>query len=247
MSSTKSLKKLTPEATIDQIITADKNVASLLNSIGMKPELYQDQTLRSVCLQRQWNEEELLKWIKKNRKNEECIKSEPQKHSIGEDVTGWCRWLATTIQPCITDLLDDIESDLPRVQLVHGNQYIWLKDIEWHFLKLKKQTDRYFFLEEETLYPLAIELNDQRESILYGKVKDLSRSLEIVEGDYPIILKEMEIIEKFSEGFKNPEGACSTLRIMNKNLADLSTQLKKYFSIEQKQLFPLIRHQLQFS
>lgn len=247
MSFTKSLKKLTPEATIDQIITADKNAANLLNSIGMKPELYQDQTLRSVCQQRQWNEEELLKWIKKNQGNDDCVTSESRKQSFGEDVMGWCTWLSTTVQPCIKELLDDVENDLPRVQLVHGNQYIWLKDIEWHFHKLKKLTERYFFLEDETLYPLAIELNDQRESILYGKVKDLSRSLEIVEGDYPIILKEMEIIEKFSEGFKNPAGACSTLRIMNKNLEDLANQLKKYFSIEQKQLFPLIKHQLQFS
>lgn len=150
MNFTKSLNKLTPEATIDQIITADKNAANLLNSIGMKPELYQGQTLRSVCQQRQWNEEELLKWIKKNQKNDECKKNEPQKPNFSEGVTGWCTWLTITVQPCIKDLLNEIKRDLPRVQLVHGNQYIWLKDIEWHFNKLKKQTERYFFLEEET-------------------------------------------------------------------------------------------------
>lgn len=244
MSSGKTLRNLTPETTIDQIISADKNTGNLLTSIGMKPELYPNQTLRSVCQQHKWNEEELLTWIMKNQDNQECIKNESQNPNFGEDVAKWCSWLSKSIQPCIRELLSDIENDLPRVQLVHGNQYTWLKDIEWHFHKLNERLNRYFFLEEETLYPLAIELNNRRESILYGKVKDLIRSLEILESDHPKILNEINKIEEFSDGFRHPAGACSTLRIMNKNLADLSAQLKRYFSIEHEQLFPLIKGQL---
>jgi iron-sulfur cluster repair protein YtfE (RIC family) len=240
----KTLNKLTPEATINQIISSYRNAAKLLNSIGMKPEQHRDQTLRSVCQQRQWNEEELLRWIKKNHAKPECIKSVPENPDFKEDLSHWCSWLSKSIQPCIPELLSDIENDLPRVQLVHGNQYTWLKDIEWHFYKLNEQLKRYFFLEKGTLYPLAIELNDRRESILYGKVKDLIRSLEILESDHPKILKEMNKIEKYSDGFRHPAGACSTLRIMNENLADLSAQLKNYFSIEQEKLFPLIKGQL---
>lgn len=64
MKSEKTLTRLTPEATINKIISADQHAAELLASIGMNPEQHESQTLRSVCQQRQWNEEELLKWIK---------------------------------------------------------------------------------------------------------------------------------------------------------------------------------------
>lgn len=245
MSTGKTLNNLTPEATINQIISSDQNVVKLLNSIGMKPEQYQDQTLRSVCQQRQWNEEELLHWIKKNQTEQEFVRNVPKNPNLHEDLSEWCRWLSGSVQPCILELLADISRDLPRVQLVHGNQYTCLKNIEWHFNNMNDQLNLYLSLERETLFPLANELNDRKESILYGKVRDLKRSLEILEADRPKIQKELDKIRVFSDDFKHPASACSTLRIMNKNLADLSTQLMRYFSIEQEQLFPLIKEQLQ--
>ncbi len=244
MSTEKTLLKLTPEATINQIISSDQNAAKLLKSIGMKPEQYQDQTLRSVCQQRQWNEEELLKWIKKNQAEPECIKNAPEEPDFKKDLSHWSKWLSGSVQPCIRELLTDISRDLPRVQLVHGNQYTWLKNIEWHFNALNDQLNLYLSLENETLFPLANELNDRKESILYGKVRDLERALKILEADRPKIQEEMGKIREFSNGFKHPAGACSTLRIMNKNLADLSTQLERYFNIEQEHLFRLIKDQL---
>lgn len=244
MSSGKTLNKLTPEATINQIISSDKNVAKLLNSIGMKPEQYQDQTLRSVCQQRQWNEEELLNWIKKNHKVTECIKNDPEEPDFNKDLSLWCSWLSDSVQPCIRELLSDISQNLPRIQQIHGNQYTWLKNIEWHFNFLNDQLNLYLSLEGDTLFPLANELYDQQESILYGKVRDLKRSLEILEADRPKIQKSMDKIREFSDDFKQPAGACSTLRILNKNMVDLSTQLNRYFSVEKKHLFPLIKAQL---
>ncbi len=244
MSTVKTLSKLTPEATINQIISSDQNAVNLLNSIGMKPEQYRDQTLRSVCQQRQWNEEELLNWIKKNHKVSDCIRNASEDPDFKKDLHQWCSWLSVSVQPGIRELLTNISRDLPRIQHVHGNQYTWLKNIEWHFNTLNDQLKLYLSLENETLFPLAIELNDQKESILYGKVRDLKRALEILEVDRPKIQKEMGKIWEFSDGFKHPAGACSTLRIMNKNMVDLSTQLKRYFSIEKKHLFPLIKTQL---
>jgi iron-sulfur cluster repair protein YtfE (RIC family) len=247
MNSGKALNNLTPEATISQIISSGQNTEKLLKSIGMKPEKYQGQTLRSACRHLRWNEEELLDWIKKYHDESECIKNEPDDPDLGDDIVKWCNWLSGSMQPCIRELLMDIARDLPRVQLVHGNQYTWLKNTGWHFNALKDQLNLYLSLERETLFPLTDELNHQRESILYGKAQSLKRSLEILEGDQPKIVKEMNRIRDFSDGFQHPAGACSTLRIMNKNLAGLTAQVKRYFAIEQEKLFPMISTQLQSS
>lgn len=242
MTTEKTLNQLTPEATINQIST-DLNAATLLNSIGMKPEKYQGQTLRSICQQLQWNEEELLAWIKQHHTEAEGIKKEQVETDNDDDIMKWSNRLTESMKSC-SRLLNEISRDLPRIQLVHGNQYTWLKNIEWHFNSLNEQLNLYLSLENETLLPMANELNDRKESILYGKVRDLKRALQILEADRPKIQKEMNKIRELSDGFKHPAGACSTLRIMNKNLADLSVQLKIYFSVEQEHLFPLIKDQL---
>lgn len=119
-----------------------------------------------------------------------------------------------------------------------------MKNIEWHFNTLNGQLNLYFSFESETLFPLADKLTDRQESILNDKVSELNQTLEILETARPKIQKEMDNIREFSGNFKHPEGACSTLRIMNKNLTDLFTQLDRYFTIEQEQLFPLIKDQI---
>lgn len=244
MDTEKTLKKLTPGATINQIVSNNRNTAKLLSSIGLNPEHYQNQTLRSACQQLQWNEEELMAWIKKHHEVPECIKNEPEDPDFGENIVEWCNWMSDSMQPCIRELLTAIADDLPRVQLVHGNQYTWLKNIESHFNTMKEILERYLLLEQETLFPLVKELNHQGESILYGKAKNLKRSLEVLEDDRTRILKEIRLIRDFSNHYQHPAGACSTLRIMNKNLADLDWQLEKYFSIEKESIFSVVKKQL---
>lgn len=87
MRTEKALKNPTAEATINQIISSGKNAEKLLNSIGMKPEQFQDQTLRSVCQLRQWNEEEILNWIKKKHTESECTTHAPEKPDFNEDLS----------------------------------------------------------------------------------------------------------------------------------------------------------------
>lgn len=240
MRTEKELINLTPEATINQIILSGQNASKLLKSIGMKPELFLDQTLRSVCQQLKWNEDEILNWINKRHNETECIMKNSIEPDFNEDLLQWCGWFSDSVQPCIRELSNDISRDLPRVQLVHGNQYTWLKNIEWHFKSLSDQINFYFSFISDSLFLQANEQTDQRRSVLIGKVNELEQAFEIMETNRPNIQEEMNKIRKFSDDFKHPDGACSTFRIMNKNLTDLFTQLDRYFTIEQEQLFPLI-------
>jgi iron-sulfur cluster repair protein YtfE (RIC family) len=245
MKSENTLTRLTPEATIDQIISADQHAAELLASIGMSPEQHESQTLRSVCQQRHWNEEELLKWIKKNHKDKDCVNIENEDPDFEGDVSKWCNYIEGVVHPCITNLLNEIERDFPRVQLIHGNQYPRLKNMDWLFHEFKEDLKRYISFEQQTLIPLASELHNRKESILYGKVKDLKRSVQILESDRAEITNIMDTIDEHSHQFKNPEGACTTMRIMNKNFINLFDRLEKYFRLENDRLFPLIKDQIE--
>lgn len=58
-------EQLTPGAMLSHIISVHHEAAELLASIGLKPSTQKDQTLRSVCQQRQWSKVEVLDWVKK--------------------------------------------------------------------------------------------------------------------------------------------------------------------------------------
>ncbi len=238
------LKRLTPESTVRQIISADPNAAVLLASIGMKPEDHENRTLRSVCQQRQWNEEELLTWIKKYtfRKGENG--PEPSEPDTGDDLSSCLTRLSVILQPRISQLLEDIEDDFPRVHQVHGNQYPRLKNMSWHFNKLKDHLERYILFEKEILIPLASELNKLEESVLYGKVKNLKRSIEVLKSDRPKIADRIHKIRELADDFHTPEGACTTFRIMNKNFIELFNNLETYFELEKNRFFPILNRKI---
>lgn len=238
------LKRLTPESTVRQIISADPNAAVLLASIGMKPEHHEDRTLRSICQQRQWNEEELLTWIKKSTFRKSQNDTEPGEPNSGNDVSSYLTYLSETIQPRISQLLQDIEDDFPRVHQVHGNQYPRLKNMSWHFNKLKDLLERYILFEREILFPLASELNELEESVLYGKVKNLKRSIEVLKSDRPKITEQIHKIRVQADDFNIPGGACTTYRIMNKNFIELFNHLETYFRLEQNRFFPMLHRKI---
>src|SRR5699024_12848975 len=87
-----SLKKLTPDATLAQILMADKDAAHLLTSIGLDPSAHMEETLRAVCSQRQWSEVEVMKWLKNkhasgiSNSKENGISAESD---FGDDVHKW--------------------------------------------------------------------------------------------------------------------------------------------------------------
>ena len=245
MNRDKPLRMLTTKDTIDQIVSCDGNAAHLLNSIGLNPDHYQGRSLQSVCFELQWNEEELLSWIKKHYSEAECPTNHQEEPDCDDDIVTWCNWLEDSLNLCICSLANDIARDLPWVHQIHGNQYTGLKSIAWQFNSLKKHLERYLALEKETLFPLAKELNFQKESILYGKARKLERSMDVLDEDRPKIAGAMKKLRDISDGFSHPAGSCTTLRITNKNLSDLDRQLNGYFRVEEEQLWPLIKHQLQ--
>lgn len=237
----RTLKQLTPESTLEQLISTDRQAANLLASIGMNPGLNRDRTLRSVCRDLQWNEEEVLQWVKKEIRRQEC-EAEPEEAGSLEGIS---RELQQAMQPCLFDLIVEIENGLPRVHQIHGTQYPELKVVDWVFGELREALKQYLVFEKELFFPLVLEFSNLKESMLYGNVRKLGRSISILKEDQNTIRENMRRLEKKTGRFSPPEGSCSTLRILYRNLEALSVQLERYFSIENRQLFPKITSQIE--
>ncbi|MEL7832888.1 hypothetical protein [Fodinibius sp. Rm-B-1B1-1] len=247
MSNGQSLKGLTPEATIGQIITSENNAGSLLSSIGLNPKNHESETLRSVCQQKKWSEAEVLKWLKKNQQNNSLQNGNDEERlpNFGSNLNKWCSYLEKYYLTKNRKLLDDINRDFPQVRKIHGNQYEWLKNMHWHLQKLEEKLNYYFNFQRHKLFPLLRKLKDSKRNTLHGIINKVENGILILEEDHHEILELTNVITKKGQGFKNPEEACSTLRILNYNVKTLFSSLRKQIKTEQDILIPLTKQKLE--
>ena len=247
MESEQSLDQLTTSATISQILSAFEPAAGLLKSIGLDPVNYPEQSLRSVCQQRQWSEDEVLQWLKKqapsqNGKPEE--QDQQKEPDCGNNLTEWCNYLAERYHHPLLELLPAIEKRFPRVKKVHENQYPWLKSVQWRFKKLDDDLRLYLKFQQGKLFPLARKVDQRKKQMLDGTARKLERSLRIIEKDQHRLRQAMDTIREKGKDFRNPEDACSTFRILNQQLIQLEDHLREQFKAEEDYIMPLVRQKI---
>lgn len=249
MKTEQSLAKLTPEATIGQIISANNEAGELLASIGLSLTEHEGETLRSVCQQQKWSEVEVLDWVKKHTDgtNGDTIAqpSEPFLYDI-KSLSEWTELLKQDFVQPNQSLLNELSQSFPRVLKIHGYQYTWLKDTNWHFEQFQDNLEMYFDFELRKIFPLIGQLSSTKKKRLnHGVVQKLENSFGIIERDQDRLHRQMATIRDKSNDFNNPGNACSTLRIQNKNFSILFGTLKKQFKIEIDYFLPAIQKELE--
>lgn len=238
------LAEITPEATISQIIAADKRAGELLASIGLSLSKHENETLRSVCQQRQWSEAEVLKWVKKHSasvNNKTTDKGNNQVPDKNSSLTEWVEFLEETFLYPNLALVEELEQNFPRIRKIHGNQYPWLKTMQWHFNKFKEVLRMYYEFERKKFFPLVRRLSNSNSNINHGTVQNLQKSFTIIQQDQQRLQRLMKTTRKKGNQFEHPVGACSTLRIQNENFLNLFSELNKQFGTESEQLIPQIK------
>lgn len=247
MEKEQNIKELTPDATLSQILSADKTAARLLASIGLEPTDHKDETLRSVCQQRQWSEMELLQWLKKNKESDREVpkeKEEVPEVDYSNDLIRWCSYIEDTFYQPNVELIQEVRSKFPRVKKVHANQYTWIKDMEYPLKKFLEDLHLYLEFGKKRFHPLVNKIEKNKSTLLDGTVRELERSLNIIHEDQQRLRQEMKSIRTKGHNFRNPEGACTTLRIMNHQLEELYAKLDNQFEVEE-QLASAVKEKLQ--
>lgn len=247
METTKSLTKLTPDITLSHLVSVDPESAQMLASIGLDPAEHEGETLRAVCKQRQWSEEEVLQWLKKHRFAGEEIasKADPfQEPDFGTDIVGWCEYIEEHSHISVRELLNEISRNFPRVVQIHGTQYPRLKNMKWHFEYFEDALRLYLRFEQKKFFSLIRKWQESKREVLDGTIRELNRCITIIRDDQKRLQDTMSTLRDKGNEFENPSGACTTLRIMNQNFKMLFKNLEAQFSIEREKVLPMIEQKI---
>ena len=248
MKTDQSLSKLTPEATISEIVCSDHKAGELLASIGLSPDNHEEETLRSVCQQRKWSEVEVLQWLKKHGSTQNGQTSDSDIPSVPDkdaSLVKWTMYLEESFLNPNQSLLEELDENFPRIHKVHGNQYPWLKTMKWEFDRFRETLGMYYTFEREKFFPLIGRLkNHSNNNLSHGTIQKLEKSFSVVERDQRRLRNLMKTIREKGNQFENPGNACSTLRIQNKNFKILFSQLKKQLEVEEDLILPCTKEQI---
>lgn len=230
MNTAKTVHQLSAQATIGQIVTVSNSAESLLHSIGLKPEAHQEKTLRQVCTELKWNEEEVLEWIKRKNLPE---KSEPgrqveNQHSVEEmTLTERFAFFLKTFHGGIHSLLNEVNATLPRVYKVHGIQEHSLKVLEQEFESFRKRLTMYLKFQKSRYFDRVKQFQKEKNEVSDGVVQELIKSIDVIRDDQRELNKSIDTFGRITDQFDLPEHACSTYRIMIRSLESLVKEVKE--------------------
>jgi len=242
-----TLQKLSPDATIGEIITANKQAAQLLASIGLSAEDHRDESLRSVCQQRQWSEVEVLKWLQKNERIQDKVVGKDAgnvKDDIEDSLEKYCVYIEEHHIEKTAGLLEDIADKFPRVHQIHGTQYPWLNDIKWYLESLQEKLNYYLKFEKEKFFPLLKEIDNAGRELLDGTISNIRNGLAIIREDQKEILNLIHDIRRKGNSLESPDGSCSTLRIFNRDLKALFDSVEEQIKMERNDMLPMVGKKL---
>ncbi len=232
--------RLTPDSTIEEMVASQPEVAGLIASIGMNPELHPGETIRAVCQRKQWNEVELIDWINRQLSSGNGLENGAILASAEDSLAYWHDQLVSEIEKN-RKLMNRIRNEFPRVHDIHGNQYTWLKDASWHVGSLYENYRLYSDFELRVFLPGIRSLEQGDSSLLDGLVRKLSHGCDILETDREKMNDTIRKIRKLASGFRHPEGSCTTMRILNQTFLYLFDGMMRQFGLEKK-VIPLVRN-----
>ena len=116
--------------------------------------------------------------------------------------------------------------------------------MQWDFEQFDEDLRLYLNFIANKFFPLVRKSSEEKQQMLDGTIRKLERSLVIIKRDQSRLLQAMGTIREKGRGFKNPEGACSTFRILNQQLVQLEDHLKEQVKVGKDYIIPLVRQKI---
>jgi regulator of cell morphogenesis and NO signaling len=136
--------------------------------------------------------------------------------------------------------IEEITGYAARVARVHGTNHPENVDIYHKFSELAHEMLEHMKDEEETVFPLILEVYQQRmkgEDVAGERREALRKQLALMEEDHEGAGGLMQTIRNLSNDFNPPADACTTYRILYQNLEGFEQDLHKHVHLENNILF----------
>jgi regulator of cell morphogenesis and NO signaling len=136
--------------------------------------------------------------------------------------------------PIIAELLAKVASH-------HGERYPELVEVHHLFANLVKELNSHFAKEEKLLFPFIKALVRTKQTGSVNELQNqfsLSGPVQMMESDHDAAGEILAELNKVTNNYTTPAGACNSFQFLYKKLKDLDEDLHQHIHLENNILFP---------
>lgn len=188
--------------------------------------------LSEAIKEQQLNEDEILQELDEAEKETEAYKNQTDfvKLSRNELID----YIVSTHHSFLKITLPEISELTTKILRVHGTNHEELFQVHKLFHNLKTDLDQHLIKEEELLFPLIKEYDQEPSKELLAKISNVMSETESEHEAAGDILKELRRITK---DFVVPDDGCNSFRLTYDKIQELEADLFQHIHLENNILF----------
>ncbi len=188
--------------------------------------------LSEAIKEQQLNEDEILQELDEAEKETEAYKNQTDfvKLSRNELID----YIVSTHHSFLKITLPEISELTTKILRVHGTNHEEIFQVHKLFHNLKTDLDQHLIKEEELLFPLIKEYDQEPSKELLAKISNVMNETESEHEAAGDILKELRRITK---DFVVPDDGCNSFRLTYDKIQELEADLFQHIHLENNILF----------
>lgn len=216
------------QKTVGQIVAEDYRASQVLRSYGLDFCCGGGRTLQKACNSKKIDLEEVVS----------KLKALEMADNTEDNYNEWTLdflvdYIVNNHHSFVRKMLPELSFYAEKVARVHGERDPELYDILQKVRTLRSEMMGHLQKEEEKLFPQVKEMVQHKKT---GSVK--AAIVEALEDEHDKAGELMATIEALTNGFKPPENACASYRVLYQNLEGFQKDLHKHVHLENNILFP---------
>lgn len=222
--------------TVGEVVAQNYHAANVFRQYGLDFCCGGGITLREACEKNKLDANEIL--------NE--LLNIPWEQTAGEE--NYLAWepdylidhIIRTHHEFVRSKTEEVGTYAAKVARVHGERHPENVEIYKLFVHLSDELLEHLEAEEKTVFPLILEVYKKRMSgkpVEKGLAIILQKQLDLMVDDHEGAGSAIARIRELSHNFTPPEDACTTYRILYRNLAGFEEDLHKHVHLENNILF----------
>lgn len=213
---------------VGQIVAEDYRASQVLRSYGLDFCCGGGRTLEKACNVKKIDLDEVISELKAL---ELADNTEDNYNEWSLDFL--VDYIVNNHHSFVRKMLPELNFYAEKVARVHGERDPELYDILQNVRMLQEEMLVHLQKEEEELFPQVKEMVQQKKT---GSVK--AAIVQALEDEHDNAGELMAQIEALTNGFKPPEHACASYRVLFQNLEGFQKDLHKHVHLENNILFP---------
>lgn len=235
------ISKLTPEQekTIGELVASDFRKADVFKKFGLDFCCGGGKTVSKACSEKEIDINEVQKALKEVEKNEITQAGEEQQANEWSAVM-LVNFIVNKYHKYVRDSLPLLYEYTQKVARVHGNNHPETIEIANTIVDLSGELERHMNKEENEVFPLISEINDMYYKKDHNEIIDIDEYREKIgelEDEHQEAGVLLEKINKLTNNFSPPEGACTTFRISYQKMEEFEKYMHQHIHLENNILF----------